>query len=127
MRKVILFLLLLIGATAVYCQTPSNNPWHVGMITVPTANTTAISATASSNAIFLDRVVLVNVTASPVTVTITDGGTNCNGGVCQILSAVPIAANTTYVIDLGGLRGWSSFKWTAGTANAIHGWLAGRY
>ncbi len=126
LRYAMAALLLLVPLRAVP-QTPSTQVWHVGLTALPSSSTQAIAATSASHYIWIDRLMLSNTSASSVTVTITDQGTNCNGGPCQIFPAVTLAANTVYAVDLGGARSYGGISWSATTANVVHGWMAGRY
>jgi hypothetical protein len=96
--------------------------WYVGPRAVPDSSTAVISQTT-----YLISMVLANTTASAVSVTVVDQSTNCNSGACQIFPAVSIAANTVYVIDLKGIPAVGGVKWSASSANAIHGSIQGKY
>jgi hypothetical protein len=123
MKKIFAALCLL--AAPVFAQTPSAYPTtfsqvlEVGLITVPSSTTTVFSFTVR-----VDRMYFSNRTGSAVTVTVTDGSTNCTGSsACQLFPAVSIAANSTYAVDLGGVTAQLGVKWSASSANAVDGWI----
>jgi hypothetical protein len=101
---------------------PGNNlqPWQVGMVTLPSTATTVQPITT-----FLDKAWFSNTTGSDVTVTLVDNTTNCSGGPCQLWPGVDIPANTAQSVTFNGLVANGGFKWSASSANAIHGWIAG--
>ena len=72
-------------------------------------------------------IVLANVSASSVTVTITDGSTNCGGGPCTLFPPATIQSNQVYTIPLNGVPANGGVIWTASAANAVHASIRGRY
>ena len=126
MKRLIALLFLVVSALV--AQTPIGYPnsyqdtWEVGLTTLPSTSTVVFS-----NTVHLDALYLANRTGSAVTVTITDGSTNCTGSTaCQLFPAVSVAANQTYIADLKGVVANGGVKWSASSANAIDGWMKGK-
>ena len=67
--------------------------------------------------------------SSTVTVTFTDGSTNCNGGACNLLAsgatALAIPGGTSYAWLFNGQAAVGGVYWSANTANAVHAWARG--
>ena len=116
----ILVATLSFGAAIPYPQ--FSQEWQTQTGYIPNS-ATVITATDS----YVDRVVLSNITAGSVTITITDTSTNCGGSVCQIWPTVTIAANTVYVADMGGIYAPGGVKWQCSAATSVVGWMKGKY
>lgn len=127
---------LLLAALLLVCPLAAQSPtyqWQTtnsqgvpSKVIVPTTSTTVVSATA--NYVKVDAIVLRNTSASAVTVTISDLSSNCNGSPCSITpGALSIAANTLYILKLNGEPASGGVQWSASTANAVIGWMGGRY
>jgi hypothetical protein len=106
-------------------------PWSYGMAVVPNV-LTPISVPQKPglrtvNTYYIDYLIVSNVSSTKVQITLTDNSTNCNGSNCQILSGVSISPNQLYVIPLQGIPAAGGVKWSASSANAIHGWIKGRF
>lgn len=71
-----------------------------------------------SSGVYIDTIVIVNPTASAVTVTISDKQT-----VPLEIIDVSIAANTTYVIKMWGYWAPGGISWVAGTDNVLVGYI----
>ena len=117
----------LLAAVAAFAQYPwafSNPPrtlWESGPAYVPDSSADVTTVTS-----WVDMLTLTNKTAAAVTVTITDASTNCGAGVCDFMTAVSIAANTTYVVEMrGGRKFPSGIKWSASVASSIIGYMRG--
>ena len=131
--------LALVACFALCAQSPSGYfpatpyvSWYVGTRVVPgTPTHVAVPNTPGGNpppsTVFVDMVVLVNVSASNVTVSITDASTNCNGGPCTLFPPAIIQPNQVYTIALNGAPANGGILWGASTGNAIHGSVRGRY
>lgn len=76
---------------------------------------------------YVDYIHLANISNGTVTVTVTDASTNCSAGVCQWWPVISIPANTVYTQSLGGIFSPKGVKWTASSANAVVGWIKGKY
>lgn len=136
MKKTLLALAACLAASA---QSPSGyypvNPyisWYFGTAVVPsTATAVAVpkmpSGLAAPKTVFIEQVVLANISSSSVTVTITDGSTNCNGGPCTLFPPATIQSNQVYTIPLNGVPANGGIVWSASSANAVHGSIRGRY
>lgn len=132
-------LLAMLACAALSAQTPSGyypvNPyisWYFGTVIVPAAATPVTvpkmpSGAPAPKTVFVEMVVLANISASPVTVTITDGSTNCSGGPCTLFAPATIQANQVYTIPLNGAPANGGLIWTASAANAVHASIRGRY
>lgn len=109
MRRLFCILALL----ACLLQATTTNPAYI-------PNSTSVVTTRDAT---LKKLILSNVTAGAITVTISDRSTRCNSAACQIWPAVSIAANTVYVVDLGnsGVYCESGFSWSASGANSVIG------
>lgn len=119
--------ILFAAAFSIRAQTATAYPvvgggWHQAQVYVP--NVTTAVTTADS---LLGHLHLANVTGSTVVVTITDNSTNCNGAACQLWPAIPIAGNTVYENDFGGMLCTGGIKWSANTQNAVDGYMRGNY
>jgi len=106
--------------------------WYYGTTVVPNAATAIVvpktpGGSAAPNTVFVEMVVLANISASAVTVTITDRSTNCNGGPCTLFAPATIQANQVYTIPLNGAPANGGISWSASAANAVHGSIRGRY
>lgn len=122
MKKLIIGLLL---ATALFAQdqTKNGSPITLGVTTLPASPTVA-----TTKNMFVDYIVLVNKTASAVTVTIKDQSTNCSGAAaCTLAPAVSVAANSVYSMPMLGMYAQGGLLWSASAANSIDVWVAGRY
>lgn len=122
--KNLLFTLLLsvclvVTVSAQNAYDATGSPWFL-QAAIPATSTTAVSHTVK-----ITQINLSNTTSSAVTVTITDNGTDCNGGPCQIVPAVSIDGNTKYVINLNGEVASNGIIWAASTANAVHAFIRG--
>ena len=128
MKQLLLALLLVwpLAAQAPTYQWQTTNAQGIpSKVMVPTSATTVI---ASSSYVKVDQINLRNITGSAVTVTIADISSNCNGSPCSLTpGALTIAANTLYTISLRGEPASFGVQWSAGTANAVVGWIGGRY
>jgi hypothetical protein len=68
----------------------------------------------------IDSIFLHNTSGGAVTVTIADKSTDCNSGVCNILTATSIAAGQTWTMSMpGGIRLRSGVTVAASAANSI--------
>lgn len=88
------------------------------LVYVPNTTTTVAPYTVKIKTLYL-----ANKTAGSVTVTLKDRSTNCNSAACQFWPAITMAANSTYVVDMRGIRVTSGFTWESDTANAVVGWV----
>ena len=132
-------LLTLAACVALMAQTPSGYypatpyvSWYVGTTVVPSTATLVTIPKVPNGApvpktIFVDMIVLANVSASAVTVSITDGSANCNGGPCTLFPPATIQSNQAYTIPLNGAPANGGVIWSASAANAVHGSIRGRY
>lgn len=137
MKRIILTALL--TWAGLFAQTPSGYypvtpyvSWYVGITVVPgTPTALAVPLMPGGNpppsTVFVDMVVLANVSASSVTVSITDGSKNCNGGPCTLFPPATIQSNQVYTIPLNGTPANGGIVWSASAANSIHGSIRGRY
>lgn len=137
MKRIIL--LALVACIGLSAQSPSGyfpvNPyisWYYGTAVVPNAATAVAvpktpNGAAPPKTVFVEMVILANISASPVTVTITDGSTNCNAGPCTLFPPATIQSNQVYTISLNGAPANGGIIWTASAANAVHGSVRGRY
>ena len=106
-------------------QTTVNGRPSVAML--PTTTTVVVSV-PSPRFVKVDQINLHNISNASVTVTITDNGSNCNSAPCAVTTpSITIAANTSYTIGLGGQPAAGGVSWSASTANAVEGWIGGRY
>ena len=132
-----LFALLALFAPKAHAQQPADPAvpynWETTVGGVPSTvfvpNSSTRVATALVGYVRVYQVNFVNNTASSVTVTLTDGSTNCNGGACPLLptgTALSIAAGTVYVINLNGQAAAGGVFWSASTANAVAGYIRGQ-
>lgn len=126
-KQALLSIAILLCGAAARAQTAVAYPvvgvaWHQPQVFVP--NTPTAITTQDSLAGHLH---LANVTGSTVLVTITDNSTNCNGSACQPWPTIPIAGNTVYDTDFGGMLFTGGIKWSANTQNAVDGYLRGNY
>ena len=134
-----LILLALVACIRLQAQSPSGYypatpyvSWYYGTTVVPGAATAVAvpkmpSGNAAPSTVFVEMVVLANISAAAVTVTITDGSTNCNGGPCTLFAPATIQANQVYTIPLNGAPANGGISWSASAANAVHGSIRGRY
>lgn len=134
-----LITLALVACFALSAQSPSGYfpatpyvSWYVGTTVVPgTATHVAVPNTPGGHlppsTVFVEMVVLVNISAANVTVSITDGSTNCSGGPCTLFPPATIQPNQVYTIALNGAPANGGIIWNASAANAIHGSIRGRY
>jgi len=84
------------------------------------------AATVATDSIFIDAIVLSNVTGGDVTVTINDRSTGCNAGVCAVVpTAMVVKAGSIYSIPLYRVRATRGLTWVASSANAIVGRIVG--
>ena len=132
-------MMALVACLGLCAQTPSGYypatpyiSWYVGAAVVPNTPTAVavpktLGGAAAPYTVFVEMVVLVNVSASPVTVSITDGSTNCNGGQCTLFPPATIQSNQVYTIPLNGAPANGGIIWTASAANAVHASIRGRY
>lgn len=120
MKKAICIALLL--AVALIGQTTYSTE-----VTTKPAFVPATATDVVARDVFVMRINLSNTSASAVTVTISDKSTNCNSGPCQIWPAVTIAANTVYMVDVGGEQFIGGIRWSATAANAVVGSIRYRY
>lgn len=128
-----------LAALRLSAQSPSGyypvNPyisWYYGTAVVPNAASAVPvpkmpSGAPAPKTVFVEMVVLANISSSAVTVTITDGSTNCGGGHCTLFAPATIQANQVYTIPLNGVPANGGVIWTASAANAVHGSIRGRY
>lgn len=108
--------------------------WESKVAGVPSLQVVPTSATLVSPAprspLTYVRVIQANlssVSASPVTVTFTDGSTNCNGGACQTLPTITLQPNQKVTITYSGEPAVGGLYWSASVANAVHGWVKGSF
>lgn len=136
MKELILALVTCVGLSAQspsgYFPTTPYISWYYGTAVVPNAATAVLvprmpSGLAAPKTVFIDQVVLANISASSITVTITDGSTNCNGGPCTLFPPATIQSNQVYTIPLNGVPANGGIIWSASAANAVHGSIRGRY
>ncbi len=137
MKQLILFALM--ACLAASAQSPSGyfptNPyisWYYGTAVVPNAATVVAipkmpSGASAPKTVFVEMIVLANVSASSVTVTITDGSTNCGGGPCTLFPPATVQSNQAYTIPLNGAPANGGIIWSASAPNAVHGSIRGRY
>ena len=71
-----------------------------------------------SSGVYIDTIVIVNPSASAVTVTISD-----KQGTPREIVDVSVAANTTYVIKLWGYWAPGGVSWVAGTNDVLVGYM----
>lgn len=126
MRRVLISALLALAAAAATAQTANYDPttlkgWQQGMVAIP-----ATPQAFATRTVQLDAMVLANTSTSAVTVQVYDASTNCNGASCQIWPTVTIAANSTQIVNLLGVRATSGAYWIASTAGVVDGWIRGR-
>lgn len=134
MKRIIFALMACISMSAqsgYYPATPYVS-WYVGTTIVPgTATQVAIpkmpSGEAAPKTVFVEMVVLANVSGSNVTVSITDGSTNCAGGPCTLFPPATIQSNQVYTVALNGVPANGGVIWGASSPNAVHGSIRGRY
>ncbi len=136
--KQIIFLVL-VACAGLNAQAPSGYypatpyvSWYIGTSVVPSTPTqVAVPKTPGGQpapkTVFVEMVVLANVSASSVTVSITDGSTNCGGGPCTLFPPATIQSNQVYTIALNGVPANGGLIWSASAANAVHGSVRGRY
>lgn len=134
-----LILLALVACPGLRAQSPSGYfpttpyiSWYFGTAVVPNAATAVAvpkmpSGAAAPKTVFVEMIVLANVSASSVTVSITDGSTNCSGGTCTLFPPATIQPNQVYTIPLNGAPANGGVIWSASAANAIHASIRGRY
>jgi hypothetical protein len=128
MKRALLSISFLLAAiSAARAQTATAYPvvgvaWHQPQVFVP--NSTTVVTNQDS---LIGHLHLANASASSVTVTLQDTSTNCNGGACQFWPAIPIAPNTSYDNDFGGMLCTGGIKWSASAANAVVGYIRGNY
>ena len=108
-------------AQSIFPFNSSSSAWAIAGTVIPGSSTLVYSQTTQ-----VDSMVVANTSGSSISITLTDNSANCNSGVCQILPAVSIAANTTYTIALYGIVATGGVRWSATGTNAAHGWIRGR-
>jgi hypothetical protein len=94
--------------------------YEAGLQYLPSSIT---SLTATTTCVGL--LVLNNVTAGAVTVTVQDQTTNCNAAACQIISSFSIPGNSSVMLPLYGSKFTSGIKWSASATNSIVGNVIG--
>jgi hypothetical protein len=134
-----LFVLVTLAFAGLQAQIPAGYypytpyvSWYVGSTVVPGTPTAVPVPKLPGGApapptVFVEMVVLANVSSSSVTVAITDGSTNCNGGPCTLFPAATIQSNQAYTVPLNGAPANGGIIWSASAANAIHASIRGRY
>ena len=126
---------LLVLALSVSAQNTPALPqnWETSVAGVPSTvvvpnSSTRVVAISSAAYVRVNQVNFTNITGGAITVTFTDGSTNCNGGACNLLpttTPLSIASGTTYTINLNGQPAVGGVFWSASAANSIHGWARG--
>jgi DNA-binding protein len=82
----------------------------------------AVDTTVYAKNIWLSEITLTNISAGTVTVTVQDKQTTPR----EVLSAVSIAAHTTYVIQFGSRYCPNGVSWSASSGTAVVGYLRGK-
>ncbi len=95
--------------------------WYVPLQSVATTAAQKISRSA-----FLDYAHFSNTSASAITITLVDLGTNCAGAPCSIWPAISIAPNSSYEVQFHGVNTAGGLTWTASAAG-VTAWISGRY
>ena len=116
-----LFLPMVVVPPVVQAQRPyyfSNPPYRLvsyGLRYMPASTTDVWTSTTHIDSIFLH-----NTSGGAVTVTIADKSTDCNSGVCNLLTTTSIAAGQTWTMSMpGGIRLRSGVTVAASAANSI--------
>ena len=89
--------------------------WDFAPALVPSS---AEDVVVQSSGVYIDTIVVVNPSASAVTITITD-----KQGTPREIIDVSVAANTTYVIKMWGYWSPGGISWSAGTNNVLVGYI----
>lgn len=128
MRRTCALLLLICLSVLAQDATKPGRPWSFGMIALPSSPALVpVDGNTTRTLVSVDYLYLANTSASAVSVTVVDQSTSCNGGACQIGPTVAMAANSIYSIPVLGAPMRGGILWSAGTANVIHAYIAGRY
>jgi hypothetical protein len=128
---------LILGACASLARPQTTGSWEVGSTPVPTSPTNicsdyligapACAPSGGTDTLHLLQATFVNTnTSGSVTVTVTDGSTNCGGSACVLFSAAITGqtGGTTYNVPFNGTRANRGVFWSA-TGTGVHGWLKG--
>lgn len=122
MRKILVVGLLLIttlslvaAPTLKKAKFTQLDEWDFAPALIPSAGEDVVT---QSSGVYIDTIVVVNPTASAVTLTISD-----KQGTPREIIDVSIAANTTYVIKMWGYWAPGGVSWTAGTNNVLIGYI----
>jgi hypothetical protein len=98
--------------------TCGTTPVDSGFVSVPSASTVVTNMSAATCA---EKILVSNVTASPVTFNLTDNAGTPNG----YITSFSIPANSNLVFDLAGMKFSAGIKWSAGSASALVGQIVG--
>jgi hypothetical protein len=111
--------------------TPDGLDWQIGVVLLPTTPTlifTLPAMDAAPRTVKVDSLSLQNVTASPVTVVVTDGGVSLNGGPAFIGSPqIVVPAMGSVEFNLQGFPAVGGVYWSATAANAVQGLIKGSF
>ena len=130
MKRLLLALLFSAGlVTCAHAQAPAMEVpdthvylgWYVPLQPVATTAAQKISRSA-----FLDYAHFANTSASTITITLMDLGTNCSGSPCSFWPAITVLPNQVFTVNLNGLNSQGGLTWVASAAG-VNGWLRGRY
>lgn len=128
-RSLAVTLLICLGLISVWCYSATITapnfeiaPANLNVQeTVPGLIPATLTTVYTGN-IWLSEITLTNTSAGSVTVTVQDGQTTPR----EVLSAVSIAAHTTYVIQFSARYCPGGVSWSASSATAIVGYLRGK-
>jgi hypothetical protein len=124
------FVILFVAMTCSAQVFPAPRPQDTSPVTTFTAKGVipVSPATLATATVYVDAIVLVNNSASNVTVRIRDRSTDCSNGPCQLVSDdLVIMAGSTYPIPLYGVAATGGITWSASDGTAIVGRITGRY
>lgn len=119
MKKILLFLATIggLGAQTLYnFPTEANKTWQILPQAVPTSAADAVVGDA-----YIDQLQLSNTTAGALTCTVNDKQASPLG---ITPGAISIAANTIYIIPLGGRWAPGGIRWVCSGAGVV-GWMNG--
>ncbi len=114
----LVFIILVLAIPVMHSQTQGKQ-WHVAGIalplTTPAAPSTIEGGSLAAVSVVVDSVVLTNTDSVAHTATIVD----CQSSAFYVLKDASIAANSSWMLPLSGIRMQGCFKWSANSTTVM--------